>query len=165
MGPEHRRSEAPSRAGLRSLAGALYFASALLLAVPFIDLGTNVWPIRAGDIAWRYGTVGLLSGFLLTPLLGLCIAAVVAAGLAQHRALRALGILSALGAAALLGVTVLFTLDTIQFRVQVPSEGRASYQIGALRAWGKNLVVVAALVWLAVGASRAARALEAGQGR
>ena len=97
------------------------------------------------------------SAFLLTPLIGVCIAAAVAA--AHRRVLRLFGFLSALGAVALLLVTIMFTLDVVQLWGQVPLEGQSSYRIGATRAWVKNLAVVAALVWLAVGALRGARSL------
>ena len=62
-----------------SLVAPLYFIAALLIATPLMDFATSVVPLRPGSLEWRFASVGLLSGFLLTPLLGLVIALAVAA--------------------------------------------------------------------------------------
>lgn len=60
---------------------------------------------------------------------------------------------------------ILFALDVIQYRAEVPPEARPNFQIGAIRAWAKHLAVAAALAWLAVGASRTARSASSGEGK
>jgi len=124
-----------------------------------VDVATNVWPLQPGQLPWRYGAVGLASGFLLTPLMGLFIAAAVAVVVPHPRVLRLVGFICAAGAAAVILATLMFSLDAIQFRLQVPPEGQSSYRIGVARAWAKNVLVAVALIWLARGALRAQRAL------
>jgi hypothetical protein len=145
------------RPGLEYLAGPFYFVCLLLILIPLVDLATNVWPLRFGDMGWRYGTVGLLSGFLVSPLMGLVLAVSAAAYMGHTRMLKTLGVLSALGVLILLGATGLFTLDALQIRAQVPPEGQSSYRVGAARAWVKNTLVAAGMLWLAIGSFRVAR--------
>ena len=55
---------------LKGLSGATYFIALLLVVLPVLDFATNVWPFQPGLAVWRYGSVGLFSGYMLTPLLG-----------------------------------------------------------------------------------------------
>ena len=56
---------------LRRMAGPAYLVASMLVVIPAVDLLSNMVPLRVGDPAWRYGTLGLGSGFMLTPLLGM----------------------------------------------------------------------------------------------
>ena len=144
------------RPGLEHLVGPFYFVCLLLIIVPLGDLATNIWPFRFGEVGWRYGMVGLLSGFLVSPLMGLILAVIGAAYMGHRRMLRALGILAAVGALVLLALTGLFLLDVIQVQPEVPPEGSSTFRIGATRAFIKNTLVVAGLAWLSVGSFRVA---------
>ena len=82
------------------------------MVLPLVDLGANMWPFVVSDINWRYGTYTLISGFLMTPLVGFALL-VGTAVLRDHRtAARAIGGIQVLLAGALLALTVVFVLDT-----------------------------------------------------
>jgi hypothetical protein len=71
-------------AELKAFAWPAYCVAVLLVVTPLVDLVANVWPPRLSAVEWRFGTFGLLSGFLLTPLLGMVLAT-AAAALLEHR--------------------------------------------------------------------------------
>lgn len=108
--------------------------------------------------------MGLLSGFLLTPLLGLYGAAAISATAPHRRTLRLTGLVAALLAAGVLVAAIMFSLDVIQFRVQVPPEGQSAYRLGAARAWLKLVLCAAAAGWLALSIRKAARELDQSRG-
>lgn len=145
---------------LPDLATAVYLACAVLILSPLIDMGATLWPFRYGESGWRYGAVGLLSGFLLTPLLGTVMAMVLATSLSHRTLLRLLGVFSlACGIGLLLG-TGLFTFDALQVRSQLPPEGYSAFEMNAGRVGIKTFVVAVSQLLLFVGAMRAARTLD-----
>lgn len=148
--PSIHRAAEPQR-----LAGPLYFVAFLLVATPLVDYGMNIAPFRFGDVSWRYGVVGLLSGFLLTPLLGCALAAAVAALFRQPRMGFAVGALNVLGGVLLLVALLLFALDSLQIRGLTPQERLGIFDAAVLKAMLKHLSAVAALLWLGIGGLRA----------
>lgn len=142
---------------LRRLTAPAYFIAALLVVLPLLDFATNVWPPQPGQAVWRYGAVGLFSGFVLTPLLGVLVASAIAAVSERGRAFRVLGAVSLAIAGVFLLVVVLFLLDAFQVRASVPPEGKAQFNTGIWRAVAKYLVVSVALGWLGAAATRRGR--------
>jgi hypothetical protein len=142
---------------LRRLAAPAYLIAGLLVVLPLLDFATNVWPPQPGQAVWRYGAVGLFSGFVLTPLLGLVLAMAIAAAIDQARALGVLGALSLVIAVAFVLGMGLFLLDAFQVRASVPPEGRPQFNTGIWRAAVKYVLVAAGLAWLGVAAARAGR--------
>ena len=145
---------------LRRLTAPVYLIAVLLVILPILDFVTNVWPLQPGQAVWRYGTVGLFSGFVLTPLLGVLVA-IAAAALAEHgRALGVMGILSlAIGVVFLL-LMGLFLLDAFEVRANVPPAGKPQFDSGIWRAVVKYLAVAVAVIWMGVAARRSARHLR-----
>jgi len=135
-----------------SLGRAFYLVAALLVVTPVMDVLTNVWPLAFGDLRWRYGAVGLLSGFLLTTLLGMALAVLTAVALRHRRVLTVLFGLNVAAAVVLLATTVLFGLDVLQVRVTVPMESRGLFDVGAAKALLKHFTLVASFAALGVGA-------------
>jgi chromate transport protein ChrA len=120
----------------------------LLIAITKMDFLTNVWPLRFGDVQWRYGSVGLLAGFLLTPLLGI-VFAMVAAAILEHRVvLRAISILDLATAVVLLLTIPVFALDVLQLRGGVAVEARTMFDMGVVKAVIKHLTIAVAFGWL-----------------
>jgi hypothetical protein len=149
--PDRRRSV------LQHLAWPNYFVALILIVLPFVDLLTNVWPVRVSALEWRYGTLGLLSAFTLTPLLGIVLA-VASAAVLDHRVVqRILGIMNLLGAVALVVVVVLFALDWLQMRPSIEPDPRRSMDVGAVKALAKHALVAVALGWLGIAGLRATR--------
>lgn len=141
----------------RRFAAAAYLLAALLVLFPVFDVVAAAWPIRLGMVNWRYGTVGLFSRVLVTPLLGLLLACGVAVALDQMRVLRVLAVLNGAVAVALLVVITLFMLDAVQLRAQAAEAlrgGLDAASVIALTKYGLSFLVSAAL---AVGGWQASR--------
>ena len=140
--------------GLDRIVGALYFVAFLLVVTPLMDLVANVYPLSPGDFRWRYGAGGLLSGFLMTPLLGATLG-IAAAAVREHRlALRVQGILAVVAAVLLLVVAALFALDALQLRREAAADIASQFDIAILKAELKHGSVIIALLWLGVAAIR-----------
>ncbi len=148
---------------LEFLAGPLYWIALLLIATPLVDFVANAWPARGGEVAWRYGAVGLLSGYVLTPLLGLGLAGAIAVTLGHRPVTRILLFISLAAALVLLVASVDFSLDALQLRHNVPAPQRRNFDLGAAKALVKHGSVAVALVWLGVAMFRALRATRAGE--
>ncbi len=142
---------------LRGLAWPVYFVAFLLVAISKMDYLSNVWPLRLGDVQWRYGSIGLLAGFLLTPLLGFLMAMVAAAILDHRIVLRVISIVGLLTGAFLLLAVPLFSLDALQLRGTVPSDASSLYDVGSLKAFIKQLTIGVAFGWLGWAGIRATK--------
>lgn len=143
----------------------LYFFTFILVFWPVTDLITNTWPIQLGNLQWRYGFMGLLAGFLHTPILGLVLAMALAYAMEHRRTLRLLSVVSLLGAVGLLAVLLFFALDVVQLRNTVPAERLPSFQAGALIAELKHLTSFVALALLGIGGWKTAAPKEAGDSK
>jgi len=150
---------------VRHFAWPLYFVAILMVATPLVDLVTNILPFQVGDVQWRYGSAGLLGGFLMTPLLGIALAYGAAAFLQHRIVLRVLVVASLLGAIGLVVVSGLFALDVLQLRGNVDPARRSAFQIGAVKAVFKHWSTALALVLLAVAAYRSGALRKGGRGR
>ncbi len=132
------------------LIGPLYGVSLLLVATPVFDFVTSVLPLRAGNIEWRFATIGLLSGFLLTPLLGYIIA-MLAAQIGGHRLVqRVLAACAFVFSGILALMLVAFVLDILQLRSVVQAEASAAFQGASIKALVKHVSVLVVLPWLAL---------------
>jgi len=150
-----------STKALDTLAGPLYFLAILLIGTPLVDILANTWPLHVGLLTWRYGAVGMFSGFVLTPLLGLALACWLAITLGHRVVQRVLIIASLVAAVVLLVAALGFVLDVLQLRHSVPAnppQALWTFEVGAAKALVKHLTAVVALVWLALATRRALRA-------
>jgi hypothetical protein len=138
----------------RTLSGSLYFVAFLLLGLTLLDYFGTVWPFQPGQANWRYGAVGLVSGFVLTPLLGLSLGVAVAIHRQSGTMLRLFGGISLiLGVLLVLG-TLVFALDAVQVRQSVAAEARKLTEMSAAKAILKMLAAGIASIWLGLGAIR-----------
>lgn len=144
-----------SRSPAGRLSGAAYFTIGLLVVLPFIDLAANLWPWQPGSVDWRFGAYGLLSGYLMTPMIGVAVALLAAVAWGHRRVARLLGATSlGLGILILVGAG-LFALDVLQLRASIPPEGLSRFDVGGAKAIVKNGSMAVALVWLGIAAWRA----------
>lgn len=142
---------------LRRLATPVLVIALALIIIPLADLVGNVWPVRLGAEDWRYGAVGILSNFLLTPLLGLLLVALVAYATERAWLLRTIGIKGLIAAGALVIIIGGFTLDAIQVRQTRPYEDRWITVVSYALAAAKLGIGAVCLAVLGVGSLRAAR--------
>jgi len=142
----------------------LYLFAIVLVVSPLIDFVSTVWPLRPGDLQWRYGFLGLGAGFLHTPILGLVLAMAVAYWQDHLSVLRRLGVLSAVAAAAILPVLLEFPLDVLAMRELRAQDAQTGALIGAIIQEVKYLGACLVLACLGVGGMRTAKQLMATSG-
>ena len=142
---------------MKALAWPGYFVAFTLIVSPAIDYLFTVWPVRAGDVQWRYGSLGILSGFLHTPLLGVVFLLGFAAVLGHRIVIRVVSIACVVLVPLVLIVEAVFALDMLQVRVAVPEEARSVYDTGAAKAAIKYMLMALALAWLGIAGIRATR--------
>lgn len=111
----------------------LYLFALVLVTMPLLDFVTSVMPARAGDFNWRYGALGLLPGYLHTPMLGLVLALGVGYWEERRWILRVGGALAIASALGLLLLTGVFALDVAQMRSMRPEAELAVLAGGALQ--------------------------------
>ena len=140
----------------RAVAGPLFLVGALLVVLPALDLLLNVWPLQPGDFRWRFGVVGLLANFLLTPLLGVALLSGTAALAAAPTARRVVGAVNVAGAVLLALALGLFLLDLVQLRPTLRPEALPSFDVANARAMLKLALGAAALLWLGAAGLRRA---------
>jgi hypothetical protein len=108
-----------------------YLVSAMLVLFPLVDLATAALPINIRSIQWRFGIVGLLSGGLVTPILGILLSLIIAALADRKLALRIVAIIATITGALILLSVPLFILDAVQMRARAmqanpPAPGAAA---------------------------------------
>ena len=142
-----------------------YSVAILLVSFPLLDTALSVWPVRAGEVAWRFGATGLFSRVLITPLLGLLVAFGVAALLEHRGVLRGISILSGLLGVAIVGGVVLFLLDALQMRPRVRPEVRTAFDMTTLVALAKYGLGVLALSAFGVAGWKSSKGESAAEGK
>jgi len=146
----------PQTTGLAAYAGPAYLVAALLIAYSGLDYLGAVWPIIPSEVSWRYSSAGILTGFALTPLLGMLLAVLVATATGQRRALKAIATASLLLAAMFTLVLLGFGLDALQMRRDAPPEARRLFDQGIAKAGIKYLGAIVAWGWLGIRSWRVA---------
>jgi hypothetical protein len=148
-------------------AGPLYLVAILLIVTPLVDIMAQVWPLHLGAMGWRYSVTGLAANYVLTPVMGLAFACLIAATREHRRALGILAVVCAAGALLLLIASVDFTLDAmqVQYTATRTPEELSNFQVGAAKAILKHLTSAAALAWLALASLACWRAGASAGGR
>lgn len=133
-----------------ALAGPLYVVAAMLIVVPAVDFLLSVPAAQPSSVQWRFAAAGQLSAYLMTPVLGLALAFVVAAVLEHYVVQRVLVVVCLTTAVALVVLGVGFMLDVGQVRGSVPTDGRPAFESAWKRAIIKHefsAVAIAFLGW------------------
>lgn len=139
---------------------ALYLFALVLIAMPMLDFMTSVMPARPGDFSWRYGAMGLMAGYLHTPMLGLVLGMAVAWALGHGGLLRASGVLSMLAAVGLLGVMGVFALDVLQMRGMRAENVQSAILAGGILQEIKYFTAALVLALLGYGAAKTAASMK-----
>jgi hypothetical protein len=144
---------------LERMAPAINFLALMLVLISLGDFTANIWPFQFDEEGWRYGAVGLLSGFLVTPLVGALIATVLAVLRRRRGLLTTISILELAAAAFLLLLCLVFALDAVALRSVVKPDSVKAYDISIVKAMGKNLLVLIAFTWLGISGMKTVRLL------
>lgn len=158
----------PERAAdtVETFAGPMYLVGVLFIALPLLDYVVNIWPFAPAAPEWRYGAIGLLAGFLLSPLLGSALVAWLALARGDARTQRVMAVLNLATAAFLALLCVEFLLDVVQLKghIGASAEARWSYYGGVAKNLVKYACTIVALVWLGRAGWRARRPIPRNSG-
>ena len=154
---------------LRHLALAMYAVAAMLVLIPPTEFAGQLgWTAQPRVLNWRTGSVGLLSGAVLTPTVGMLLAVITAAVFGHRRTTWVLGIVAGLSVALMLLIMGVFVLDVLQLRPNVVAAMRRSFMLAAVKAlinFGLAAVALSAICISALRVGRRRRASHAERSR
>lgn len=148
----------PTLPAARPLALAGYPIALLLIITSLLDTFPKILPADFGSRDWRYGALGLVFNSMVTPLLGLAIAA-ASAIVARHRGTLRLisGVFLALAALAVIG-GLLFIVDFTALASSLSERVTPGFQVATWKTVAIVLLAAPVAAWLGIGGLRAARA-------
>jgi hypothetical protein len=111
----------------------LFIGAVLLLVVPFVQAGSQLWPLLPGNIQWRFGAANALSAVLILPFVGLLILLMISRSMENSSLGKTVGVLSGLITAALVGSFVVFMLDALQLKTIVSTQMEAQFKSTSVR--------------------------------
>jgi hypothetical protein len=132
-----------TRAYLLAACVLLFFMGIVPLAEAFL----STLPGNIGNVAWRYGAVGVITEALALPLTALVFSAGLALAMDWRIPMRLLALLAALGSLISIVLLPLFVLDALQLRGAVRLELRRPFDMAAVLA-AFRISVAAVLGWM-----------------
>ena len=145
----------------RPLALAGYPIALLLIVTSLLDTFPKILPADVGSRDWRYGALGLVFNSMVTPLLGLAVAAASAIVARHVGTLRIVsGVFLALAVFAVLG-GILFVVDFTALSAGLSERVTPGFEVATWKTVAIVLLAIPVAAWLGIGGLRAARA-EAG---
>lgn len=127
-----------------------YLCAVLLVVVPFLQAGVQLWPLQLDNIQWRFGAASALSSVLLLPFLGLSLATLVARMTDRSGVARVVGALAIVFSLGLMASLALFVLDALQLKAIVRTQAMQSFQGTALRVGAVTALFIVAFLLLSV---------------
>lgn len=141
----------------RPLALAGYPIALLLIVSSALDTVPKILPAALGSQDWRYGALGLVFNSMVTPLLGLAIAAGTAIFAGHRRMLIALSVIFLVTALFTVVGGILFLVDFGNLSSGLSERIGPSFRVAT---W-KTAIIVALILpvatWFGIGGLRAAR--------
>lgn len=147
----------------RTVVAGAYAVATLLVLIPLSEMILRVWPLRFTEVSWRFGAVGLFSNVLLTPLLGVTLAGVLAFLFGHRRTVRTLSAVLIAAAIVLIGSMAMFALDALQMRGNVVADAQLAFDVASAQALLKIALFVTVGLVLGIGGWRSTG--ERGSGR
>jgi hypothetical protein len=144
-----------SRTVARSLGVAVYAVGILIMLISAGDFISNVWPWRVGAVDWRYGAIGILSTYLVTPIVGLLLVTITAALLEHTAFLRTLAVACVVMSMILTVAVIAFLLDSLQVRQGVQPTSKWFTTVSFMIAAVKHFLAIGTLAILGRSAWRA----------
>jgi hypothetical protein len=111
-----RQNPTAEQRPVRALVRGLYPLGTALVLFPLTDIAAKLLPLQAGNLQWRFASIGLVASSLAVLLLGLGVLSFTAALHENRLLLRSLGAVSYWLAAILFAALALFVLDFLQLR-------------------------------------------------
>ena len=132
----------------------LITAALLLIVIPFLQAGAQLWPVQPRNIRWRYDAATSLSSVLILPFMGVALLRLVGRALESDAMTLILTIGSWLMTALLAASVIVFALDAIQLKTIVSSQMLPAFQATSLRVVLVTLCFGAGFLILATAGSR-----------
>ena len=123
-----------SQSTYRPFVRALYPMGPLLALASVADPIIRIVPFKPGNLAWRFGAVGLISDGMVGFLFGVICTIGIAAILDDRRTARVLAALTGLGGIVLAAVLAFFLLDALQVRSGVQAQLKPAFDISVAKA-------------------------------
>ncbi len=137
-----------------------YLVAFMLVAIPLFDAAMSVYPFALGNEQWRFGAIGLLSNAFMLPAAGLLIALGTGLAFGHFRFLRILGVLCAIGAVCIVLLLLLFTLDSLQARLNITPQAKLAFVVASFTAGAKMILAVLTLAGIAAAGIKSRDAAE-----
>lgn len=94
----------------------LYLCAFVLFFLPYFQALAGLWPLRMGEVRWRFQAAGSMSGILMLPFLGLAFGLSIARSVGQRGITRLIGAVAGLTVLSLMAGMGLFFLDALQIK-------------------------------------------------
>jgi len=135
----------------------LYGLGALLIIQPLAEVLATAWPLRFGEVGWRFGVTGSFQLLISTFVVGIGVVVLAAYLLRQRMVLRGMAVLALVFAVMLVLATASFALDYVQLRRMVRPEILGGFDLAAAKAGVSSLLSILSLAVLGVAGVRASR--------
>jgi hypothetical protein len=122
----------------------------LLVAVPVVQVGVQLWPLQLRNLQWRFGAANALSNVLLLPFLGLALVTLLARMTASTGLARTVGAITALATLLLAASLGLFVLDAGELKAIVRDQAMPAFKSSTVRVGVVTAVFTMAYAVLAV---------------
>jgi hypothetical protein len=117
----------------RSARRVVYVSAFLLITVPFLQAGAQLWPLQLGNVQWRYSAANALSSVLLLPYLGLALLILLSRAIESRNLAKAVGAGAVVVVVGLLASLTVFALDAVQLKAIVNSSIMSSFETTTVR--------------------------------
>ena len=133
---------------LRMLGSVMYFAAAALILNFFAQFTIQVWPFKFTELNWRVGASGLVMDALISTVVPQALMYVAAFMNNDRKTLQLLRWVALLAGLATLALLLLFALDSVQIRAQLPQNVKGNFMKVALRAGFVGILLSTLFIWL-----------------
>jgi hypothetical protein len=111
-----------------------YILCTFMALLPLVDFFAAGWPVRAGQLNWRFSSFGTLSATVVVPLVALLLMYALALALADRKMLYFALLLTVVYVVLLLIALASFPLDALQMRRRAPAPALARFTVGSMAA-------------------------------
>lgn len=139
-----------------------YLLLGFMALLPLFDFLISAWPIRAGEVAWRFGAFGQLSASAAAPLVAILLLYWIAYANADRKAMYFCAVLASIYAVLLIAAMVSFPLDAMQMRRRVAAAAQSKFSLMSATAVLRLAFYALGAVTLAVSLYRSARLIVPG---
>ena len=132
---------------LRQLGSVMYFAAAALILNFLAQFTIQVWPFKFGELNWRVGAVGLVMDALIATIVPQAIMYTAAVMNNDRKTLQVLRWITFFVGLATLALLLMFALDSVQIRAQLPQNVKDNFMKVALRAGLVGVLISMLFTW------------------